>query len=250
MNVKIGLSLFIIGAILFITSLPTSTEMVMELIHNRKMNEQYEIVNVSELDPPTGSTYNFNNHLIKIKETIKETKSYIDPWEYRIKLADLSLELDGEELDNLKNHPIRAEDEGLNRYFGEVAYLTLNDKKNDKTQFIILLKKTRVIQKEMPNGDIVGWVPEEKLNYILYAIDEEGNVESDSFSFTDRDALQTELLNAGVVVPYSIGYYTNALEAYPTIFFPLIFPFLTFIIGLILTIVYFPVRKNIKRQSM
>jgi hypothetical protein len=36
-------------------------------------------------------------HVIKIKETIKETKSYIDPWEYRIKLADLSLELDGED---------------------------------------------------------------------------------------------------------------------------------------------------------
>ncbi|MEK3886190.1 hypothetical protein [Bacillus sp. FSL K6-3431] len=90
-----------------------------------------------------------------------------------------------------------------------------------------------------PNGDIVGSVPEEKLKYILYAIDEKGKVESDSFSFTERNAIQTELFNSGVVVPYSIGYYTNDWEGFPTIFFPLIFPFLTFIIGLILTVVYF-----------
>ncbi|WP_411334498.1 hypothetical protein ACK1LH_03435 [Metabacillus indicus] len=250
------LSVFIIGAILFLTSLPTSTELVMEFIHTRKMSEQYEIVDVREIEEtpdsyqPPDSIFNFNGRLIEIKETIKESKSYIDPWGNQIKSADLSLELDGKVLANLKNHPIRVDDIGLNRYYGEVAYITLYDRKNNKNQFIILLKKTKETIREMPNGDLVGWVPEEKLNYLLYAIDEEGNVESDSFSFTERDALQTELLNAGGVVPYYIGFYTNDLKAYPTIFFPLIFPFLTFIIGLILTIVYFPMRKNIKRQSM
>ncbi|MEK4970111.1 hypothetical protein MKX29_21175 [Cytobacillus sp. FSL R7-0696] len=105
----------------------------------------------------------------------------------------------------------------------------------------------------MPNGDIVGGVPSEKLKYTLYTLDEDGNFKNKSFNFTERDALQTELLNAGVVVPYSIGYYTDAWEGYPTIFFPLIFPFLTLLLGLVLILVFFPIRKvkkyNIKKRS-
>ncbi|MBT2729520.1 hypothetical protein J7E63_21760 [Bacillus sp. ISL-75] len=104
-------------------------------------------------------------------------------------------------------------------------------------------KKTREIQKEMPNGDIVGGVPEEKLNYKLYTLDEEGKLKNKSFKLNERDALQTELLNSGFVVPYSIGYYTNAWEGYPTLFFPLLFSFLTLIVVFILILVFLPIRK-------
>lgn len=243
---KKRLVFFIIGVILFMTSLPTSTKMMMELIHNKRMNDQYEIVNVSEGYPPTDSTYNFHHHEIKIKETIIQTEGYKDPWDYQIKMADLSLEVDGKQLDVLKNHPIRAEEEGLNRYYGEVAYLIVREKENNTSQFAILLKKTRELQREMPNGDIVGWVPEKKLRYTLYAIDESGKVESSSFHFTEPNALQTKLINEGVVGPYRIGYYTNAWEGYPSIFFPFIYPFFSFIIGLILCIVCFPLHKKFK----
>ncbi|MEK5531364.1 hypothetical protein BK128_03635 [Viridibacillus sp. FSL H7-0596] len=99
------------------------------------------------------------------------------------------------------------------------------------------------MEKKLPNGDIVGWVPPEKLKYTLYTLDVEGNLKNKSFSFSERDALQTELLNAGVVVPYSIGYYTDAWEGYPSIFFPFIFPFLTLMVGFLLIIVFFPIRK-------
>lgn len=250
------LSVFIIGAILFLTSLPNSIVLIMELIHTRNMSKQFEIIDVREIEEtpdsyqPPDSTFNFNGRSIEIKETIKESKSYIDPWGNRIKSADLSLEIDGEVLANLKNHPIRVDDIGLNRYYGQVAYITVYDRKNNNNQFVVLLKKTKEEIREMPNGDLVGWVPIEKSNYILFAIDEGGNVESDSFNFTERAALQTELLNAGGLVPYYIGYYTNDLKAYPSLLFPLIYPFITLLIGLILIIVYFPVRKNNKRKSM
>ena len=233
----------LIGTILVLTSLPISTKMVMELIHNQKMNQEYKITNVSEGFPPTESTFNFKDHIVEIKETIKDEESYIDPWSNRVVIADLSLKLDGKEIDILKDYPIRLEEEGLNRYYGEIAYLILEDNKNGETQFVILLKKTRELQKEMPNGDIVGGVPAEKLKYTLYTLDEKGTLKNKSFSFSERDALQTELLNAGAVVPYSIGYYTDAWEGYPSIFFPLIFPFGTLVIGFILILVYLPIRK-------
>ena len=233
----------LIGTTLVLTSLPISTKMVMELIHNQKMKQEYKITNVSEGFPPTESTFNFKDQIVEIKETIEDEERYIDPWSNKIAIADLSLKVDGTEIDTLKNYPIRVEAEGLNRYYGEIAYLTLEDKKSDKTQFIILLKKTRELEKEMPNGDIVGGVPPEKLKYKLYTLDENGTLKNKAFSFSERDALQTELLNAGAVVPYSIGYYTDAWEGYPSIFFPLIFPFGTLVVGLILILVYLPIRK-------
>ncbi|MFJ5625730.1 hypothetical protein ACIQD3_24435 [Peribacillus loiseleuriae] len=74
---KKKLVFFLIGTILFLISLPISTKMVMELIHNQKMNEDYRITNVNEGFPPTESTFNFKDHIVEIKETIKDEESYI-----------------------------------------------------------------------------------------------------------------------------------------------------------------------------
>ena len=222
--------------------------MIMELIHKQKMNKEYKITNVSKGEPPTTSTFNFKDHLVEIKETIIDEESHIDPWSNKIGIADLSLKLDGKEIDSLKGYPIRVDEEGLNRYYGEIAYLSLTDKGNGTSQFIVLLKKTKELQKEMPNGDIVGWVQPDKLKYMLYAFDEDGhNLNQKSFNLSDRSALQTELLNVGAMVPHSIGYYTDAWEGYPTLFFPLIFPFLTLLLGLVLILVF--LKYNIKKRS-
>lgn len=229
--------------ILFLISVPLSTKMVIELIHHKNMNAKYEITNVSEGFPPTESIFNFKGHIVEIKEVMREEESYTDPWHNKIGIGDLSLEVDGRKLDTLSKHPIRMEEDGLNRYFGEIAYLILEDGKSGESQFIALLKNTRELQKENENGDIASWVPEEKLNYTTYTLDEAGNLTSKSFSFNNRNALQTELLNAGLVTPYAIGYYTDAWEAYPSVLFPLVFPFVTLIAGFTLIIIFLPVRR-------
>lgn len=247
MIVKIRILFFLIGAVLFFTSLPLGSKMIMELIHDQKMDAAYKVTPVNNGYPPTGATFNFKGKTVEIRETLKEEESYMDPWQNRMDIADLSLLIDGEEIDTLQGYPVRAQDEGLNRYYGEVAFLLLEDKKKNRSHLIILLKKTRELQREMPNGDIVGWVPVEELKYTLYSIDEDGNVHSSSFGFSDRDGLQTKLLNAGAVVPYSIGYYTDAWQAYPTILFPFVFPFATLILGLLMMLLFFPMRKAKKQ---
>ncbi|MFE8697375.1 hypothetical protein ACFYKT_13615 [Cytobacillus sp. FJAT-53684] len=237
---------FSIGIILFLLSLPLSTKMGMELIHNQKMKKQYQITNISQGFPATPSTFKYNDHLVEIKEEEIKDEEYTDPWENKISLGDLAIYIDKVQIDRLKEHPIRIDEEGLNRYYGEIAYLLLEDKNMDQTQFVLLLKKTKEIQKEMPNGDIVGWVPEEKLTYAMYVLDEDGNIDRQTFRLTERSALQTQLVNAGVVAPTRMGYYTNAWEGYPSLFFPLIFPFLTLLIGFTLMLFCFPYRKFTK----
>ncbi|MGD6873032.1 hypothetical protein ACQCU1_12715 [Sutcliffiella horikoshii] len=233
---------FFIGTVLFFISLPISTKMIMEIIHNQKMNEEYKITNLNEGYPPTDSTYNFNDHTIEIEEKIKNEGGYIDPRNNRIAIADLNLIIDGKEIDTLEDYPLRVEAEGLNRYHGDIAYLKVEDLKNEKTQFIVLLKKTKLITQEEQHESLM--VSLENLDYSLYAIDEHGVLDQESFNATERDALQTELLNAGVLVPYAIGYHTNALQEYPSLFFPILYPFATLVIGLIFMIFFFPLRRE------
>lgn len=130
------LMLFLVGVILFLTSLPLGSKMIMELIHNQRMDGLYTVTNVNEGFPPTASTFYFNDHIVEIEETIKERESYKDPWDNIIRIADLSLKIDGKVIDTLNDYPIRVEAEGLNRYFGELAYITLEDKKMIKLNLL------------------------------------------------------------------------------------------------------------------
>lgn len=239
------LVVFLVGLILFVISLPLSTKIIMEIFHNQKMNAEFIITDVNEGFPPTDTTYQFNDNVIEIEETLKEEYSHLDSTDNIIGISDLSIFINGEEIVQLKEHPIRVGAEGLNRYYGEIAYLIVEDKKNDLTQFIVLVKRTKELAEKMPNGDIKGWVSPEKLKYTLYAIDENGTYTSENISYSKRNALQTELLNAGAVFPYRIGYYTDALQAYPSILFPLIYPFATLIIGFILILFFFPYKRKI-----
>ncbi|UAL45545.1 hypothetical protein K7887_11320 [Sutcliffiella horikoshii] len=235
--------IFFVGLILFVISLPLSTKIIMEVFHNQKMNEAFIITDVNEGFPPTDSTYQFKDNVIEIEETLKEEYSHLDSTDNIIGISNLSININREEIVQLNEHPIRVGAEGLNRYYGEIAYLLVEDKKNDITRFIVLVKRTKELAKKMPNGDIRGWVTPEKLKYTLYAIDEDGTYTSEDFSYSKRDALQTELLNAGAVFPYRIGYYTDALQAYPSLLFPLIYPFATLIIGFIMVLFFFPYRR-------
>ncbi|WP_369902092.1 hypothetical protein [Bacillus manliponensis] len=234
---------FLIGLMLCLFSLPLSTKMMMELIHNQNMDTRYQITDVNEEFDAAKSTYRFHNNTIEIKEVIQNDESYVDPWDYKIALADLFLVINGEEIDTLQNYPVRVEEGGLNRYYGEIAYLTVEDKKLDKTQFIILLKKTREIIKETPDGSINGFVPQAELQYTMYTLEDGKGIVSESFHLPERNGLQTKLLNTGMVVPSSIGYYTDAFYVFPSLFFPIIFPFCTLITGVIFLIIFFPFKK-------
>lgn len=234
---------FVIGIVLILATLPVGIPMAMEFVHSLKMNATYQITNISEGEPPTDSLYLFNDHLIDIKETLGN-EVYESAWQNQMGLGDIVVSLDGEEIERLPNHPIRIDEEGLNRYYGEVSYLHVNDLKKDTTHFIILVKNTIEIMTANQNGDILGSAPEDELTYTTYTLDQSGNMASETFRFNERDAFQTELLNYGGVAPYAFGYHTDLLEAYPSLFFPLFYPFFTFIVGLCLVIFFLPHRKK------
>jgi len=220
----------------------------MELFHDQRMAAKYQIINISEGYPSTDSTYLFEGNKIEIEEEPQDGKTFLNPWDNKIGIVDIFIKVNGNVIEKLNSHPVRIEEEGLNRYFGEIAYLKVKDLKNKNTKLFTVVKKTVELTKEKSNGDIVGWVPDEQLKYKSFAIDENGSIEEEAFVFTERDALQTELLNAGTLGPYRVGYYTDLWEAYPTIFFPLLYPLVTLMTGFIFSIVFFPYKKLKKKR--
>lgn len=234
--------LFLLGAILFLSSLPLTTTMAMEKIHTNQQLARYELHIISHRYPPPKSAFTYKNHKIEVKETILDEGNYTDRWNYKIAFADLSIIVDGEKLATLENYPIRVEDEGLAKYHGNISFIIVKDKQKDEEKLYIILKKTKDV---IDNGNVLGTIPFDELTYSLYSVDEAGSLENESFSFTERNALQTLLLTNSGTSPIAVGYYTDAWNWMPSIVFQFIFPFSSLIVGLILMICYFPFRKRI-----
>ena len=197
---------------------------------------------ISDRFPPPKSAFRYKNHMIEVNETLLDKESYTDHWKYTIAFADLSIVVNGEQIDKLDEYPIRSEEEGLARYYGNISFILLKDKRKDDEKLYTIVKKTK--DPVVTDGVNTGVAPEETLTYGLYSLDEEWlSRERIVSAYTNRNALQTLLLNNSGTYPYAIGYYTDAWNWMPSIFSPFIFPFLSFLVGIILLFFYYPFRK-------
>ncbi|WJY26825.1 MULTISPECIES: hypothetical protein [Sporosarcina] len=235
---------FIIGIVLLAVSLPWAGPMALEYIHDQRMDGKYRFTDISEGEPPTPALYKFNGQEITIDETPLEKPEYIDPWENEMSFSDIAVKVNGKEIDRLPAYPVRSEQEGLNRYFGDIAYFLVEDKKAGETSFVLALKRTKETISANAEGDHIGWVPEEELQYTYYRVSDAGDVTRTDFGYADRDGFETKLLANGHLAPTSVGYYTDLWHAYPSFFFPLLHPLLTMIAGGILIVFCWPFRKK------
>lgn len=237
---------FILGLLLFLSSLPLTSLMLVELVHDKRMDMRYKIEDVSQGYPPTPSKYVYHENLITIEETLNEKEGFTDAWENEMEFADLVLKVNGNRIDRLTAYPVRKYEEGLNRYFGDIAYFLVNDKKKNTNSFIVVLKRTKEMISAKPNGDLVGMGPEEELMYTYYKVNTSGEVERKNFDYVTRDGFETKLLTKGYLASTAVGYYTNVWHGFPSIFFPFLYPFFTVLLGGILIVRYRPFwRKKI-----
>lgn len=215
---------FIIGVILFVGSLPVASIMLIEYVHDQKINMHYRFIDISKGEPPTSSKYMFNDQEITIEETSSAKQGYTDAWHNEMVFSDLVFKVNGKEIDQLSAYPVRENEEGLNRYFGDIAYFLVEDKKVGETSFVLALKRTNETISAKVNGDIIGWVPENELQYTYYEVNNAGEVLRNDFGYTDRDGFETKLLTKGYLAPTAVGYYTDLWNGYPSFFFPFLYP--------------------------
>ncbi|MFJ7738919.1 hypothetical protein ACIQ2D_21695 [Lysinibacillus sp. NPDC097287] len=236
--------LFSLGMILLLSALPLSIKMIKEKIHTQEMYNRYEMDVLSNSYPPPTQKFTVLNHNVEIDETIIEEGNYTDLWDNDISIANLTIIVNGKKLATLENYPIRAKHEGIQKYHGNISFIVLFDKKEEERKLYVILRNTK---DEIINENGVNIInltsPLVDIKYTLHAIDEEGHIESETFSQNNRNAIQTHVLNSSGTSPMSVGYYTDAWHMYPSIFFPILFPLLTLLFGVILIIIYFPIRK-------
>ncbi|GAA0354235.1 hypothetical protein [Bacillus horti] len=230
--------LFTLGLILAVSSIPHSIKMILETIQTSQMQKSFTI---NILEAPS-SSFTFGNVNLSIYHTNEGSLSYDGPFDQSFGTADIHLEINEETMDILQDYPYILDVEGLQQYAENIVFLTVDELKSSSKTLVVLLNTTREIIEELPSLDIVGYAADEELQYRMYTISEEGSVTQEDFSFLDRSAFQTALLNEGGLTHYKVGYYTNALSAYPNFVYPWIYPLLISIIGVILFITQFPIR--------
>ena len=68
-------------------------------------------------------------------------------------------------------------------------------------------------------------------------IDSKGKVTEDVFPFSERTSPLYRTVLAEEVTPMQLGFYSDVLDIWPSVFYPLLYPLVSGVVGLNLTIV-------------
>ncbi|UAC48108.1 hypothetical protein K6959_16245 [Bacillus aquiflavi] len=161
-----------------------------------------------------------------------------------VNIADVYILINGETKHVLRNYPVRIElgFEGLYKYEYYVSDWIVENKETSKQSFVIVLQKNGAKVKKLPNGDLEGHVLVEKLKFLSFTIQEDGTVTKDSFTYKNKNKLQTKLVPP---IYGGAGYYTDGWLGYPV----LGYPFFTAFLGLVLILVCFSYKFLFKKRT-
>lgn len=221
----------LLGIFLFVVSIPITSEMVMEKFYDFEMEKNYRITELNEMYKGAPTEYEFGGSKIDIYRILKENESYEDPWGNLVTPADIYVTVDSLTQEALKGYPVKVGQEGLNQYTYYISYWRVLDKKTDQESFVIVLRMNGAIERMIGNR-MEGFVPIEELKYMAITIKEDGTLTKEPFTYKNKNKLQTKL-----IPPMHFGgagYYTDDWNGYPVFYFPLLYPFLTAILGILL----------------
>lgn len=228
-------NLFMISLILFVISALPLFQMVRERVTTWKLDNRYTIEQAYAqgfLTHNDVSEIVVNGHLIEIVEEKtgeKETLTYWDENE-GVKPGDivkLHLSIDNKEVTTTDEIWLSNRDRG-GRYYSWLDILTVND-------------DIAIVQRLTDDNGAM-----EDRRWKIIWIDEKGKLTEDQVSYYDRseNPLAVRLINISSTSLMGMGYYSDILFTYPTIFFPLMFPWGTGLFSILFFIIAFLQRKK------
>lgn len=104
-----------------------------------------------------------------------------------------------------------------NRYHGYLGMLKMTRRNTNEEQFIII---QRLFEHPFSTS-------EKDFKWKVVSIQKDGSIKTDLFTRDQIDdpAFRRDFINKATVSPYALGYRSNVLQTYPSLFFPLIYPF-------------------------
>lgn len=271
---KKGTLPFIIGIVLLILSFPPNFLSIREFFYNQMVQKQYEVDKITVKGTSYFIEDNGNIGIENVGSVVIEGETpYHDVTNHQIQLEGAHLKRVGEQgifqqTFNFNNQIIKMKDQfPLNKtsdpiyIFPETASfpieITVNNRSFQDTKPItfrprdfeggrydnqlgLLLIKNRSIQEEsllIIQRFGKEWSIEESQWKFIW-VSKNGQTKVETFNNTERKKVpyRTAFINEAMVTPTWLGYKRDAVMYYPTYFYPLLYPWLTTILGLILTI--------------
>ncbi|WP_251394756.1 hypothetical protein [Metabacillus litoralis] len=225
----------IIGIILLILSIPTSSKVLMEKVYDWEMKSRYEISELNEMYKGAKTTYEFADSQINVFHESKSDELVTNEWGDVIKKADVYLSINGEITETLVYYPVKIEERGLNQYTHYISYWLVEEKDTKKRFFVIILQKN-------PSPYNVATFSIERLEYISYTISETGTITRDTFNYENKNKLQTKLIPP--MYFGGAGFYSDIWNTY----YPFLYLIIT-ILGFMLILVGIPFKSNARTKQ-
>ncbi len=137
--------------------------------------------------------------------------------------APITIKVNGQDISNEGLVEVRPDFVDENRYHG---YFGVNLVKNHGSSELILIQRTSGID----------FSTEEDLAWHLWTITEDGQIIEDSFVYHERGDVpkRVNYIKQSSASPISLGYKSNILQVWPSLFFPLLYPFVSSLLGILL----------------
>lgn len=183
----------------------------------------YNIINVQEL--------NVDGVNIKIMEEETGRKGTLTPWDIEAHvppgdIVKIQYLLNDQKISTPDEIWLSNRDRG-SRYFSWIDILTVKDRETGEEQISIVQRLTDDDE------------PMENRRWKIITIAQEGSVKEEVLSYAQRskNLLGVKLIEFSYTSLMSMGYYSDITKGYPSIFFPLLYPFLTGVTGLFIMLI-------------
>ena len=182
---------------------------------------------------------NFQEQRVILSDKFKMSKATQDSTTFdKTKLGIVNININSRDYTHPSQVEIRTEVDDANRYWMQVMVAEITDKVENKTRLAILQSFPRFDFNNFANYDL------NNMKCRILFVDANGKVEEDVFRFGDRANPIYRALLAYYVAPEPLGLTSQVFQYWPTIFYPLLYPFVTGILGLILTVKGVRARRN------
>jgi hypothetical protein len=200
--------------------------MAREMQTNSAINKRYRFHGVYDSQSAT-----IGNHRISLSDTSPETSDQ----SARVR-GEVQIDIDGKNYATAHNIEIRPSFHDANRYWGFLVLVKVVDNQTRK-EFLTLAQNVGV-DSQVPRLPSGGY----NFNYQrfrLISIDQQGVIHDETFFRRDRSDPVLRARLASFVASSPMGYYSDILCGWPSLLFPVIFPWLSGLVGVLCITVAF-----------
>ena len=227
----------IVGLLLLCISAIPLFQMARELIINENIKNKYTIEHAYTLENGIGLTVDVQNlevngKRIEIVEEPTGKKASLTSFDEQegVKAGDvvkLHLLVDGKEISKADEIWLSNRERG-GRYYSWLDILKVNE-------------KTAIVQRLTDDDTVM-----EKRKWKIIWIDEQGSIKEEKIAYDKRgdNPLAVRLIGFSGTSLMDMGYKSDILHVYPSIFFPILYPFGTGIVGILLCVTALFIRKS------